>query len=536
MIRVSQIKVGVDIPKEQHLEIIRKKAAKKLRLDVEAISDMSIFRRSIDARKNRDICFVYSVDINLSDEDRIHTKDPDISKISVRRYSFPYSCATEITQDRRPVIIGLGPAGLFCAYMLAKAGFRPIVFERGKCIEDRTKDVENFWEGDELDTSSNVQFGEGGAGAFSDGKLNTLIKDKNGVNKEVLRIFVDHGADEEVLYDNKPHIGTDRLKEVVKNIRESILSYGGEIHYQTCIDRFEYDDNGIKAVYAGDREFKAYNVVLAIGHSARDTFKILKDGQIPMEPKAFAVGFRVMHPQHIIDKNQYGEACDLYELPVASYKLTYQSKERGVYSFCMCPGGYVVNASSEQLMTAVNGMSYHDRGSGVANSAVVVQVNPDDYDGDDVLCGLKFQRELEKRAYECGGGKIPVQRYGDFKKSVTGKDDTTRKLSIEPECKGGYEYCELNGIMPQALNECFIEGMEDFGHKIKDFNDGNTIMAGIESRTSSPVRIIRDSKGMSKIAGLFPCGEGAGYAGGITSAAMDGIYIAERIAARIMGE
>ena len=536
MIRVSQIRVGADIPIKQHLEIIRKKVAKKLRINADSVTDMSIFRRSLDARKNRDICFVYSVDVNISDEDRIHTKDPDISKISVRNYSFPYSCATELSKDQRPVIIGMGPAGLFCAYMLARAGFKPIVFERGKRIEERTKDVEKFWEGEELDPSSNVQFGEGGAGAFSDGKLNTLIKDKNGINKEVLRIFADHGADEEIMYDSKPHIGTDRLTEVVRNIRESILSFGGEIFYQTCIDGFEYDDDGIKAIYAGERRIKANSVVLAIGHSARDTFKILKDRDVPMEPKAFAVGFRVMHPQHVIDENQYGKDFEPYELPVASYKLTYQSKERGVYSFCMCPGGYVVNASSEQLMTAVNGMSYHDRDSGVANSAVVVQVNPEDYGGDDILCGLNFQRELENRAYECGHGKIPVQRYGDFKRSVTGRDDTRRTFDLQPVCKGDYEYCELNGIMPQALNECFIEGMEDFGHKIKGFNDGNTIMAGIESRTSSPVRILRDNKGMSQIAGLFPCGEGAGYAGGITSAAMDGIFIAERIAARIMGE
>ena len=280
MIRVSQIRVGVDIPSKQHLEIIRRKVAKKLRINVDSVTDMSIFRRSLDARKNRDICFVYSVDVNISDEDRIHTKDPDISKISVRNFSFPYSCGTELSNDQRPVIIGMGPAGLFCAYMLAKAGFKPVVFERGKRIEERTRDVEKFWEGDELDTSSNVQFGEGGAGAFSDGKLNTLIKDKYGINKEVLRIFVEHGADEEIIYDSKPHIGTDRLIEVVRNIRESILNFGGEIFYQTCIDGFEYDDDGIKAIYAGERKIKTNNVVLAIGHSARDTYQMLYDQEI----------------------------------------------------------------------------------------------------------------------------------------------------------------------------------------------------------------------------------------------------------------
>ena len=536
MLRISQIRVGIDVPKEQHFNILKQKIARKLRIKEDDIIELSVFKRSIDARKNKELAYVYSVDIGILSEDKIKSSEPDITKITVKHYSFPYVNTHELKEYERPVVIGMGPAGLFCAYMLAIAGFCPIVFERGKCIEERIKDVDDFWNGNPLNPSSNVQFGEGGAGAFSDGKLNTQIKDKNGIIKEILSIFVKHGADEDILYDNKPHVGTDRLVEIVANIRNDIISCGGDIRYSTCIDGFEYDDNGIKAIFANDLRIEAKNVVLAIGHSARDTFEILNRNDIPMEPKAFAVGLRVMHPQNIIDKNQYGDAADMYELDAASYKLTAQSSERGVYSFCMCPGGYVVNASSEQGMTAVNGMSYHDRDSKVANSAIVVQVTPADYENDDVLSGVAFQRNLERKAYDRANGKIPIQKYGDFKRSVTGKDDTAHELDFEPACKGGYDYCELSDIMPQVLNRCFIDGMESFGQKIEHFNDGNVILAGVESRTSSPVRILRDDKGMSKVRGLFPCGEGAGYAGGITSAAMDGIYIAEKIAARIMGE
>jgi len=534
MIRINQIKIPVEKNLQDHKKILKNKASKILRIDVNFIKEVIIRKKSIDARKKHEIFYVYTADFLIENENRIRFKGNDISIVNSKDYIFPYSNTSE-TIDR-PIIIGLGPAGLFCGYILAKAGFKPIIFERGKRIEERTEDVAKFWKTGILDPESNVQFGEGGAGAFSDGKLATLIKDKNGRNKEVLKTFVDFGADEDILYDNKPHIGTDKLVKVVAGIRDAIIKYGGEIHYGSKVDSFEIKNQRIEAIYCNGKRIDARRVILAPGHSARDTFTVLSNQKVPMEPKAFSVGFRVMHPQSIIDNNQYGEDYMKYSLPVSSYKLTSIQNGRGVYSFCMCPGGYVVNASSESGMVAVNGMSYHDRGSGIANSAIVVQVSPADFESDDILSGIAFQRKLEKKAFDIAKGKIPVQKYGDFKKSVIQTDDCEYILDFTPACRGDYEYCELSGIMPQELNVCFINGMEDFGRRIKHFNDGNVILAGIESRTSSPVRIVRNDKGMSDIVGLYPCGEGAGYAGGITSAAMDGIFIAEMVASNILNK
>ena len=523
MIKINQIKISSSIELNEHSNAIRKKICKKLNICSSDIESFSIIKRSIDARKN-EINYVYSVVCSLNKDIKINLKDNDISRYTDENYVFP---APFYNGKDRPVIIGLGPAGLFCAYMLVKNGYKPIIFERGKCVDKRTEDVEKFWETGILDTKSNVQFGEGGAGTFSDGKLNTLVKDKSGRNKEVLKVFVEFGAPEEILYDNKPHIGTDILKDVVKNMSSYIVENGGEIHYETCIDKFEINNGKVQAIYAGDVKFQTNNVVLAIGHSARDTFEILHQLHVPMESKAFAVGFRVMHPQEIIDLNQYGSIDN--NLPVASYKVT-SNFERGVYSFCMCPGGFVVNASSEDKRLAVNGMSYHARDSKVANSAIIVQVSPEDYDSDEVLAGMYWQRKLEEKAYSLANGKIPIQHYGDFKQAVLGEDNSNYALDFEPQCKGDWAYADISSILPEELNKSFIKGMEYFGRKITHFNDGNAILAGVESRTSSPVRINRDEEGQSAIRGLYPCGEGAGYAGGITSAAMDGIYIAERIA------
>lgn len=523
MIRYNQIKISAAIPVKNHRNKLLKIIADKLNIKVADISNLNIVRRSIDARKD-EINYVYCVDFECSKKIRL-PKNNNVSYVDVLKYTFP---KVKNCKDR-PIIIGLGPAGLFCAYMLVVNGIKPIIYERGKCIEERTKDVEEFWKTGILNTSSNVQFGEGGAGTFSDGKLNTLVKDKSGRNKEVLRILVSFGAPEEIMYDNKPHIGTDILKNVVSNMTRFIKEKGGEIYYNSCVDDFFIDEhNNLTGISVNGNKIEARKVILAIGHSARDTFELLHDSNVLMEPKAFAVGYRVMHPQSMIDNNQYGD-YEGYDLPVASYKVT-SNFDRGVYSFCMCPGGYVVNASSENGRTAVNGMSYHDRASKVANSAIIVQVTPKDFDSDDVLAGMYWQRKIEEKTFSLADGKIPLQKYADFKAKISPEISNESILDFKPECKGEYKYCDLTDILPRDINASFIQGMEYFGNKIKHFNDGNTILAGIESRTSSPVRINRDEYGLSNIKGLYPCGEGAGYAGGITSAAMDGIYIAECIA------
>lgn len=532
MVRVNQIKVSPFVPADELAEILRKKVIKKLNIDEKLIENISIFRRSLDARRKDEIVYVYSLDVTVTNEKKIRTKDKDISFVSDKKYEFKY--INENTENIRPVIIGLGPAGLFCAYMLAKAGFKPIVFERGKKVEERTRDVAEFWANGKLLKNSNVQFGEGGAGTFSDGKLNTLVKDKFGRNKEVLRIFTQFGAPENIMYDSKPHIGTDVLVNVVTNMRNFIIDMGADIYYESCVTDIITNGNRVCGVKVNDEIVETSVVVLAIGHSARDTFERLYELGINMTPKAFAVGMRVMHPQKFIDINQYGESNLNKGLPVADYKLTHTaSNGRGVYSFCMCPGGHVVNASSEEGMLAVNGMSYHDRDSKDANSAIVVQVTPEDYGSNHVLAGMEFQRKIEKNAYVTGNGKIPVQRYGEFRNIINPGYSKDGELEIEAVCRGEYNWADLTGILPSQVNEAFVEGMERFGDYIKGFNDGNVILAGVESRTSSPVRIERNEQGVSSCIGLYPCGEGAGYAGGITSAAMDGIYIAECVGAAI---
>ncbi len=530
MVRIGQIKLDAFEKQENIILCLKEKAAKKLRIDKGRIKDISISKRSLDARKKNELLYVYTVDIVVDNEKNLKVKDKDISFINESRYSFPYE--RQRKEILRPIIVGFGPAGIFCAYMLSKAGFAPIVFERGASVEERTADVLKFWKTGSLNPNSNVQFGEGGAGTFSDGKLNTLIKDKFGRHKEVLEIFVQHGAKESILYDNKPHIGTDTLAGIVKSLREDIISLGGEIHFNTKVEEILLDNNRIYAVMANGKEYKTDTVVFAPGHSARDTFAMLFDKCVKMSPKAFAVGLRVIHPRKMIDENRYGAQNCERGLEAADYKLTYTSSEnRGVYSFCMCPGGYVVNASSEEGYTAVNGMSYSQRDSECSNSAIVMQVSPNDFEDKGILGGVAFQRKLERNAYRIADGAVPIRRYGDFRHAVDQKLSSKGSLEFEPLLKGITKEAPVEEIMPDYLNRTFVEGMEHFGRSIEGFNDGNVILAGIESRTSSPVRIERNDEGISvNIDGLFPCGEGAGYAGGITSAAIDGIYIAECVA------
>lgn len=534
MLRINQLKLPVDHTWQE----LEKKVMKLLH--VFKIPEIIIVRRSVDARKKPALYFNYILDIKIRNEKDVY-KRCDKKQVVIceeKKYCFPVS---GYQGEIRPVIIGTGPAGLFCGYMLAEAGFRPVLLERGRKVEERIRDVEKFWDTGILDIQSNVQFGEGGAGTFSDGKLNTLVKDKYGRNKEVLSIFVKEGAPEEILYDHKPHIGTDVLSQIVKNMRDHILSLGGEIRFESRVTGFAVQDGRVTDVIINDEEkLAAGYVVLAIGHSARDTFQILYNMGMDMEAKPFAVGFRVEHPQEMINLSQYGQSyVDL--LGNAPYKLTAQIKgKRSVYSFCMCPGGYVVNASSEEEKLAVNGMSYSGRGGKNANSAIIVSVTPKDYGSSHPLAGIEFQRELEKRAFEAGQGKVPVERYGDFKKAFLYEEnpgseanEVTFPVDFSPCIKGAWRYADVHSILPEELNLSFIEGMEQFGGAIRGFNHNDVFIDGIESRTSSPVRINRDDTLQSSVKGIYPCGEGAGYAGGITSAAMDGIKVAEEIARRI---
>lgn len=537
MLRVSQIKVFPDAD----LEHIRKKTASVLGIKPNEMQKLEIIKQSIDARKKPEIYYSYTVDVELikeakTREDKIlkRCKPNQVSKVEEKTYVFPSEGSKAL--KHRPIVVGMGPAGLFCAYFLAKNGYRPIVIERGKDVDTRTADVKYFWDTGVLNTESNVQFGEGGAGTFSDGKLNTLIKDKDGRNREVLKTFVKHGAPEKILYDYKPHIGTDVLTEVVKNMRNEIIKYGGEVLFETKLQKLSIQDNCLTGIQVINTKGESYellteHLILAIGHSARDTFEALYAQNVPMEAKSFAVGFRVEHPQAMINEAMYGNA-DAGILGAAPYKLTAKtSVNRGVYSFCMCPGGYVVNASSEEKRLAVNGMSYSDRGSKNANSAIIVSVTPEDFGSDHPLAGIRFQRKLEEKAYQAGNGKIPVQLYGDFKDCV---EQTIHSESVkqkyEPCTKGAFCYADLTNILPKECNKAFIEGMECFGAQIKGFNSPEALLLGVESRTSSPMRIPRGENLQSMIKGLYPCGEGAGYAGGITSAAMDGIRVAEEIA------
>lgn len=540
MLQINQVKVSVEDVGTQderffqkELAVLRQKTAKLLRVSVDMIKEIQILKKSLDARKKPQLFYIYSLSCQLKDsslEERIlkKSKSADVSRYTPVSYIFEPTGLQKMF--RRPVIIGMGPAGLFCGYILAKAGFCPVIYERGKKVEERTKDVEEFWKNGKLLLHSNVQFGEGGAGTFSDGKLNTLIKDKTGRNKEVLRIFVENGAPEHILYDSKPHIGTDILSVTVANMRNKMLECGAEIHYESTVTDFVIKNNKLTELVINNKEHVSVeSVVLAIGHSARDTFEKLYEHNIPMEAKDFAVGMRVQHPQEHIDYSQYGRDNHDNSLPAAAYKLAAKtSVDRGTYSFCMCPGGYVVNASSEEGRLAVNGMSYSGRDSGVANSAIIISVTKKDFDSEHPLAGICFQRELEERAFKLGNGNIPVQYYHEFT-GISGKRDYIKE-KFEPRMKGGYQFCDLRSLFSDSVNTAFIEGMTQFGRSIPGFDDDFCILAGVESRTSSPVRILRNKECESEIKGLYPCGEGAGYAGGITSAAMDGLAIAEAIA------
>lgn len=522
MIRVRQVKIKLG--EEDNLE---NEVAKKLHVKTSEILNVTIVKKSLDARRKDDIHYVYEVDVEVFAPSKILNKNhsKDIFLAPTEEYKLPPMGKEKLSS--RPIIVGSGPCGLICAYILASEGYQPIVIERGEKMEDRMESVSKFWDTGVLNPNSNVQFGEGGAGTFSDGKLNTMVKDKFFRGKKVFSIFVEHGAPSEIMYLQKPHIGTDLLQDVVKNIRNSIIRLGGEFRYSACLtDIFVQDGKVVGIEINGKEQISCSLLVLAIGHSARDTFSMLYRRGVEMKAKPFAVGVRIQHPQSMIQMSQYGTMDS--RLPVADYKLTYTTKKgRGVYSFCMCPGGYVVNASSEEGKLAINGMSYHARDSKNANSALVVNVTPDDF-GTHPLDGVSFQRELEEKVYLYGSGKIPVQLYDDFRCGIF----STQFGDFLPVMKGSYTFGDLNEILPSFVTDSICEAMPVFGRRIAGFNRGDAILAGVESRTSSPVRILRDDNGEANIKGLYPSGEGSGYAGGITTAAMDGIKVAEWIIGR----
>ena len=517
MIRIRQIKVN--ILKDTKEELI-KQISKKINIDKNDILDYKISKKSIDARKKENIYYVYEVDINIKNEEKVKL-NTDIFKTPNEEYI--YKITGNNYMKERPIIVGSGPSGLFCAYMLTISGYKPIVIERGEKIEDRVNTVSKFFNKGILNKNSNVQFGEGGAGTFSDGKLNTLVKDKDFKMKKVFEIFKEFGAPKEIMYDSKPHIGTDKLRNVIINMRNKMISLGCEFRFNTTLTDLIIENDKIKAIQVNNNEIiNCDALILALGHSARDTFKMLNKHNIKMVNKPFAVGIRIQHKKDMINESMYGNYKNV--LPTASYKLTYKASDnRGVYSFCMCPGGFVINSSSEEERLVINGMSNYKRDEENSNSALIVTVSESDY-GTNLFDGMKFQEELEKRTYEVGKGKIPTQNYIDFK-----NNKISNNLLIDPVFKGDYSLANLNDIFPKYIINDLIEAIEYFNTKIKGFNRDDSIISAVESRTSSPIRILRDENYMTNIKGIYPIGEGAGYSGGITTSAMDGIRCFEKI-------
>lgn len=548
MIRISEILLDISHSEEELLH----QAAKCLKVRPEEIEYYEIVRKSIDARKKPEIYFSYILDVSLKEEALVlkkQKKNIHVSKAEKTLYALPEPGNKRLRY--RPVITGFGPAGIFAALALAKKGFAPIILERGEDVDARSRRVEEFWEKGRLCPDSNVSFGEGGAGTFSDGKLNTMVKDRVGRNTQVLETFVEFGADREILYLQKPHIGTDRLREIIKNIRKEIIRLGGSFFFRTALkdirknpkQKEEGELQSYTLMLSDQTRLQTEVLVLAIGHSARDSFQMLWERALPMEAKPFAVGLRIQHPQSMIDLSQFGPKCAELLSP-ASYKLTAKSAGgRGVYSFCMCPGGYVVDASTEEGMLAVNGMSYHARDSKTANSAIIVTVSPEDFrkyapafiSAEEAftskvhpLAGIEFQRALEKKAYELGEGSIPIQLLSDF----MGERESHAFKETEGFFKGKTKFASLHRLFPEEIRLALNEAIPIFDQKIRGFGREDAILAGVESRTSSPLRILRKEDTESAFAGIYPCGEGAGYAGGITSAAMDGLKVAENIISR----
>ena len=491
------------------------------------IRGFKVLKKSVDARKKNEIALVYTIAAEVSDEKQVLKKcrSKKVSLYEEKIYAFPVS---HLRLHKRPVIVGTGPAGLFCGLMLARIGARPILLERGQDVDTRSRDVATFWETGVLNTASNVQFGEGGAGTFSDGKLNTGVNDPR--LKFILETFVSYGAPREILYDAAPHVGTDYLRNVVKNMRNDLISLGGEVRFSHQLTGVTVDGEKLSSIRVscpeGEYTLETDNLVLAIGHSARDTFEMLYAAGIPMEQKQFAMGVRIEHHQKDMTLWQYG--AEVAGLPVASYKLScHPESGRGTFSFCVCPGGLVVAAASEEGRVCTNGMSNHARDEENINGGLLVSVRTEDFGSDHPLAGITLQRRLEEAAYQLGGGdyKAPCQKVGDFlaRKPSSGPGE------IIPSYRPGVTWTDLHQCLPSFITNTLEEAIPMLGKKLLGFDHPDAVLTAVEARSSSPVRIPRDERGQSQIRGIYPCGEGAGYAGGIMSAAADGIRTAEWI-------
>ena len=519
MIRLRDIA----LPTEHNAHQLQFEAAQMLRISNSKIRQLKIVRRSVDARKKPDVKIIYTVDVVVDGNEKKILKMSGCKRASVAPISYYKAPKNVPAPEKRPVVVGFGPAGMFAALILAQAGWKPLVLERGEDAQSRHAKVEKFFAEGVLDPRSNVQFGEGGAGTFSDGKLNT------GVNNPriswILEQFVKAGAREEILYDAKPHVGTDVLLEVVQNIRRRIIALGGEVRFNTQVTGLKLDGTQLVGLTLENGEtVECDTAVFAIGHSARDTFSMLLETGVPMEPKPFAMGVRIEHKQTTVDMSQYGQVSPV--LPPADYKLVQHLDDGTVYTFCMCPGGYVVAAASEEGRVVTNGMSYADRDGENANAALLVTVNPEQFPYEGALGGMHWQRDIEEAAYNASGSyRAPAQKVGDF---LAGKASACAG-SITPTYRPGVHWCDLHDVLPEKITRSLAEALPLLDGKLKGFSDADAVMTAPETRSSSPVRINRDESRQSVIRGLYPTGEGAGYAGGIMSAAIDGIMTAEAI-------
>lgn len=521
MLRLENIKIREDLTDE---DVVRE-ACKKYQISFSDVEYYNIFKKSIDARNKDDIFYNYTIDVKYTGKG-----GKEIKKVTKESYQIDINKKRK--SEERPVIIGAGPAGLFCALILVQNGIKPIIIEQGKKVEERKKDVDEFLRNGKLNVNSNVQFGEGGAGTFSDGKLTTGVN--NPLCRRVLKEFVNFGAPKQIMYVNKPHIGTDNLINIISNMRNYIIENGGEFLFENKLIDFVIEDEKVVSIKYIDvtknnsaiKELKTDSLVLAIGHSARETFEKVHEKGLTMEKKNFSVGVRIEHKQSMINESQYGTKTTL-KLPPAEYKLAYHGENRSCYTFCMCPGGTVMASSSNLGEIVTNGMSKFARDGENANSAVLVSVTPEDFKGESVLEGIYFQKELEEKAFILGGSNYfaPIQKVGDFFENRK----TTEIGEVKPTYKPGVTLSNLQEILPDYVVQTLKEGILDFDKKIKGFANRDAILTGVETRSSSPVRIVRDEKGESNIKGIYPCGEGAGYAGGIMTAAMDGIKIAINI-------